>query len=615
MITNISNDNMQISDNSDASSQDAVSPSEETIAVEAVPTETGNSANENSVNPQVDTKTESNNTEINTNSGVNTNSEAGTNINGETNTNSETQTNNEATTNINKETNTNSETQTNNEASTNINKETNINTEANTNTETGNNTVTNTNIEATTTAGSNTNTDTATVDNNKSDIDQQTDPSMEYWKARQITALFTCDGYGLLYTSLVLIIAIIVSCLAYRWFVQEHLSNSLFYVILLFMTLGGITLVYASHLIAFFIGIELLSIPFVGLIGYQYIQTHALEAAVKYMILSAVASAFLLMGIAFYYATTGELTFSGLSYQLSTMSYPSNLLLMGVCLILVGVGFKLSLVPFQLWLPDVYQGAPTVVALLLSTVGKVALFCAIARLFLLAPIVNNETIRMILVIMAFLSILWGNLVALMQTSLKRLLAYSSIAHFGYLLIALISVQYQVLALETIGVYLIGYILANVCILGVISLESHSNELQDHENEVDLSGLFWRRPILALTMGMGLLSLAGVPLTAGFVGRFLLVLLGVTAELWWLIAAVVIGSALGLYFYARLIINLYIRPTYRDDQLINNPVIKLKWQDIKISELMIAFSALLILICGIYPKWLFNLVSMAQYLTT
>ena len=569
MITNISNDNMQISDNSDASIQDTVPPSEETIAVEAVPTETGNSANENSVNPQVDTKTESNNTEINTNSGVNTN------------TNSATQTNNEA----------------------------------NANTETATNTITNTNIEATTTAGSNTNTDTAAVDNNKSDTDQQTDSSEEYWKARQITALFTCDGYGLLYTSLILIIAIIVSCLAYRWFVQEHLSNSLFYVILLFMTLGGITLVYASHLIAFFIGIELLSIPFVGLIGYQYIQTHALEAAVKYMILSAVASAFLLMGIAFYYATTGELTFSGLSYQLSTISYPSNLLLMGVCLILVGVGFKLSLVPFQLWLPDVYQGAPTVVALLLSTVGKVALFCAIARLFLLAPIVNNETIRMILVIMAFLSILWGNLVALMQTSLKRLLAYSSIAHFGYLLIALISVQYQVLALETIGVYLIGYILANICILGVISLESHSNELQDHENEVDLSGLFWRRPILALTMGMGLLSLAGVPLTAGFVGRFLLVLLGVTAELWWLIAAVVIGSALGLYFYARLIINLYIRPTYRDDQLINNPVIKLKWQDIKISELMIAFSALLILICGIYPKWLFNLVSMAQYLTT
>ena len=607
MITNISNDNMQMSDNSDsdASTQDAALSNEKTIAVDAVPTETGASSNENSVNSQVDTKTENNNTEINTNSGANTNTEASTNINSETNSNSKTNTNTEVSTNIKSETDTHSETSTNNEPSTNIN------------TETGTNTVTNANTEASTPAESNANTDamTTTVDSNKNDINSQTDSSEKYWKARQITALFTCDGYGLLYTSLILIIAITVSSLAYRWFVEEHLPHGLFYVILLFMTLGGITLVYASHLISFFIGIELLSIPFVGLIGYQYIQTHSLEAAVKYMILSAVASAFLLMGIAFYYATTGELTFSGLSYQLSTMSYPSNLLLMGVCLMLVGIGFKLSLVPFQLWLPDVYQGAPTVVALLLSTVGKVALFCAIARLFLLAPIVNNETIRMILVMMAFLSILWGNLVALMQTSLKRLLAYSSIAHFGYLLIALISVQYQVLALETIGVYLIGYILANICILGVISLESHSNELQDHENEVDLSGLFWRRPILALTMGIGLLSLAGVPLTAGFVGRFLLVLLGVTAELWWLIAAVVIGSALGLYFYARLIINLYIRPTYRDDQLLNNPVIKLKWQDIKTSELIIGLSALLILICGIYPKWLFNLVSMAQYLTT
>lgn len=449
---------------------------------------------------------------------------------------------------------------------------------------------------------------------NQSHSDIQQPNNVNNWNSQEITVLFTCDGYGLLYTSLILLISIIVSCLAYRWFKQEQKSHGLFYIILLFMALGGVTLVYASHLIAFFIGIELLSIPFVGLIGYQYIQTHSLEAAIKYMILSAVASAFLLMGIVFYYASTGELTFSGLSYQLSTMTYPSTLLLMGVCLMLVGVGFKLSLVPFQLWLPDVYQGAPTVVALLLSTVGKVAIFCAIARLFLLAPIVNNETIRIILVVMAFCSILWGNLFAFMQSNLKRLLAYSSIAHFGYLLIALIAVQYQVLALETIGVYLIGYILANITVLGVISLESHSNELQDHENELDLSGLFWRRPILALSMGIGLLSLAGAPLTLGFISRFLLVLLGVTAELWWLMAAVVVGSALGLYFYARLVINLYIKPTCRDDQFINNSVVSFKWHKIGMSELLITLSALLIMICGVYPKWVFNLVSMAQYLT-
>lgn len=435
------------------------------------------------------------------------------------------------------------------------------------------------------------------------------------WVSQEITTLFTCDGYGLLYSSLILMISIIVSCLAFRWFKQEQTPQGLFYLILVFMALGGVTLMYASHLMAFFIGVELLSIPFIGLIGYQYIQTHSLEAAVKYMILSTIASAFLLMGIAFYYAASGELTFSGLSYQLSTMTSQSPLLLMGVCLMLVGIGFKLSLVPFQLWLPDVYQGSPTIVALLLSTVGKVAIFCAIARLFLLAPIVNNETIRIILVFMAFFSILWGNLFAFIQSSLKRLLAYSSIAHFGYLFIALIAVQYQVLALETIGVYLIGYTLANITVLGVISLESHSNELRDHENEIDLSGLFWRRPILASAMGVGLLSLAGMPLTVGFIGRFLLILLGVTAELWWLMAAVVIGSALGLYFYARLVINLYLRPNCRDDQLVNNPLMNINWQDFRLSEVLIAISALLIIICGVYPKWIFNLVTMAQYLST
>ncbi|MDF7668047.1 NADH-quinone oxidoreductase subunit N [Orbaceae bacterium ESL0727] len=433
------------------------------------------------------------------------------------------------------------------------------------------------------------------------------------WQAGYVTALFTCDGYGLLYTSLILIISMIVCCFAYQWFKQEQTNHGLFYVILLFTTLGGVTLVYASHLISLFLGIELLSIPFVGLIGYQYTQTHSLEAAIKYMVLSAVASAFLLMGIAFYYAATGELTFSGLSYQLSTVSYPSTLLLMGVCLMLVGIGFKLSLVPFQLWLPDVYQGAPTAVSLLFSTIGKVAIFCAIARLFLLAPIVNNDTIRTILVIMAFCSILWGNFFALMQSNVKRLLAYSSIAHFGYLLTALIAVQYQVLALETIGVYLIGYILANICLLGGVSLESHSNERQDHENDVDLSGLFWRRPVLALSMGVGLLSLAGVPLTVGFIGRFLLVLLGVTAELWWLVGAIVVGSALGLYFYARLIINLYMKPMHCSDQKFANTIVKLKFNQLSLSEFIIALSAFLILLCGVYPKWLFNLVSMAQYL--
>lgn len=462
--------------------------------------------------------------------------------------------------------------------------------------------------------------DTITTDNQSNDnkivnSEKANDGESGDLQASYITSLFTSDGYGLLYISLILIISIVVSCFVYEWFKQEITHHGLFYIILLFTTLGGVTLVYASHLLSLFVGIELLSISFVGLIGYQYMQTHSLEAAIKYMVLSSVASAFLLMGIAFYYAATGELTFSGLSYKFSTQAYPSTLLSMGACLMLIGIGFKVSLVPFQLWLPDVYQGTPTSVLLMFSTVGKVAVFCAIAKLFLFAPIVNNDTLHAILVMMSFFSILWGNFLALRQKNIKRLLAYSSIAEFGYLMTALIAVQYQVLALETIGVYLIGYMLANISLLGGISLESHSNEQQDHETDIDLCGLFWRRPLLAISMTISLLSLAGVPLTAGFIARFLLVLLGVTAELWWIIIAIVIGSALGLYFYAKLIIQLYTRLSNKEEQVIIAKTSEMKLSNINASEMIIVGAAFLTLLCGIYPKWVFNLVSMAQYLTS
>lgn len=429
------------------------------------------------------------------------------------------------------------------------------------------------------------------------------------WQPSYVTSLFTSDGYGSLYTCLILLLSIIVSSLAFSWFKHNDNSkqHSLFYLMILFAALGATILIHASHLMSLFIGIELLSIPIIGLIGYQYTQQYSLEAAVKYMVLSVISTTFLLLGIAFYYAATGELTFSGLSFQLSTLSAPSILLLLGVCLMLVGIGFKLALVPFQLWLPDVYQGSPTYIALLLTSVSKTAIFCAIARLFLLAPIVNNETIRVIMVIMAFCSIVWGNLFAIKQQNIKRLLAYSSIANFGYLIIALLAVQYQVLALETIGVYLIGYVLANICVLGTISVESNEHK------QIELSGLFWRRPIIALAMGIALLSLAGLPLTIGFIGRFSLILLAVTAELWWLVAAIIIGSAFGLYFHLRLIITLYTKPANGKIALTTTLDTPQRLKLLSTNEAFIIGSALLIVLCGIYPHWLFNLVSVAQYL--
>ena len=435
------------------------------------------------------------------------------------------------------------------------------------------------------------------------------------WQPTYITALFTSDAYALLYTGLIIIISIVTASFASSWFKTHNINQGLFYLLLLFSVLGGIILVYSSHLISLFIGIELLSVPLIGLIGFQYTQNNSIEATIKYMILSAVATGFLLLGIAFYYAATCERTFSGLSFQLSTQPEPSALLLTGVCLMLVGIGFKLSLVPFQLWLPDVFQGAPTAVSLFLSTVGKLSVFCAIARLFLLAPIVNNDSIQFIVAIMAFTSILFGNCFALMQENIKRLVAYASITNYGYLFVALIAVQYQVLALETIGIYLISYVLSNICVFGAINLESSAIQTRDRDSVMDLRGLFWRKPVVATTMAMGLLSLAGIPLTIGFMGRFLLLLLSVTAQLWWLVAAIVIGSVFGLYFYLRLIINLYLRPATKENSLksIIEPCQRFHVRMLNMNEIILVVSAFAILLCGIYPQLLLSLVSSARYL--
>lgn len=436
------------------------------------------------------------------------------------------------------------------------------------------------------------------------------------WQAMYVTALFTSDAYALLYTGLILVISIVVASFASSWFKLNNFNQGLFFLILLFSVLGGVILVYSSHLISLFIGIELLSTPLIGLIGFQYTQNNSLEATIKYMVLSAVATAFLLLGIAFYYAATGELTFSGLSFQLSTQPQPNVLLLTGVCLMLVGIGFKLSLVPFQLWLPDVFQGAPTAISLFLSTIGKLAVFCSIARLFLLAPIVNNESIQLIVVIMAFSSILFGNFFALMQNNIKRLIAYASITNYGYLFVALIAVQYQVLALETIGIYLVGYVLSNVCVFGAISLESSAIQTRDKGMITDLRGLFWRKPVVATTMAIGLLSFAGIPLTIGFIGRFLLILLSVTAQLWWLIAAIVIGTVFGFYFYLRLVINLYIRDGKPDIVVKSSnkqACTVFHMRMLTINEIILVTAAVLILFCGIYPQLLLFLVSSARYL--
>lgn len=420
-----------------------------------------------------------------------------------------------------------------------------------------------------------------------------------------VTPLLRADGYAMFYSGLVLMASLATSTFAYPWLAGYPDNREEFYLLVLIAAMGGILLACANHLAALFLGIELVSLPLFGLIGYAYRQKRSLEASIKYMLLSAAASSFLLFGMALLYAESGNLSFSALGHSLSNSMIHQPLILAGLGMMVVGLGFKLSLVPFQLWTPDVYQGAPAPVSTFLATASKIAIFAVVIRLFLYAPAANNEALRFVLSVIAVCSILFGNLMALSQSNIKRLLGYSSIAHLGYLLVALVAVQTHQLALETVGVYLAGYLFSSLGAFGVVSLMSSPYSGPDAESLFSYRGLFWHKPILSAVMTVMMLSLAGIPMTLGFIGKFFVIAMGVSANLWWLTGAVVLGSAIGLYYYLRVMVSLFLNAPQRLQR--DTPD---NWA-FTAGGVVVLISAVLVLLLGIYPQPLILLVQLAQ----
>ncbi|MCU5772761.1 NADH-quinone oxidoreductase subunit NuoN [Erwiniaceae bacterium BAC15a-03b] len=420
-----------------------------------------------------------------------------------------------------------------------------------------------------------------------------------------VTPLLRVDGYSMLYTGLVILASLATCTFAYPWLEGYPDNREEFYLLVLIAALGGIVLASANHLAALFIGIELISLPLFGLIGYAFRQKRSLEAAIKYTILSAAASSFLLFGMALVYADSGNLSFVALGKSLSDSMLTQPLLLVGLGLMIVGLGFKLSLVPFHLWTPDVYQGAPAPVSTFLATASKIAIFGVVMRLFMYAPVTDSEAVRTVLGIIAFASILFGNLMAISQSNIKRLLGYSSIAHLGYLLVALIAIQTHQLSLESVGVYLAGYLFSSLGAFGVVSLMSSPYRGPDADSLYSYRGLFWHRPILSAVMTVMMLSLAGIPMTLGFIGKFYIIAVGVGAHLWWLTGAVVLGSAIGLYYYLRVTVSLYLSPP----ELLQRDT-PANWA-FTAGGVVVLISAILVLLLGIYPQPLIHLVQLAQ----
>ncbi|AKC32002.1 NADH-quinone oxidoreductase subunit NuoN [Candidatus Pantoea carbekii] len=421
-----------------------------------------------------------------------------------------------------------------------------------------------------------------------------------------ITPILCIDSYSVFCIALVILASLATCIFAYAWLVGFSNNKDEFYLLVLISTLGGMVLSTTSHMVTLFIGIELLSVPLFGLIGYRFHQKGSLESALKYTILSASASSFLLFGIGLIYANTGSFSFITLSqYVNQNVMQPLSLVALGM--MIIGFAFKLSLVPFHMWTPDVYQGAPAPVSTFIATVSKIAMFSAIMRFFIYIPsFANNNSVRTVLATMAFCSILVGNLMAISQNNIKRLLGYSSIAHFGYLLISLISLKNNQLTLEVSGIYLVGYLFSTLGAFGVVSLMSspccHGT---DTDSLYSYRGLFWHRPILSAVMTVMMLSLAGIPLTLGFIGKFYIIASSINAHLWWLTATVIIGSAIGVYYYLRVTVSLYLSPPelYTRDTQSN-------WI-FSAGGAVILISSILVLFLGIYPQPLITLVKMAK----
>ncbi len=369
------------------------------------------------------------------------------------------------------------------------------------------------------------------------------------------TDLLVFDGITTLSSSLLLLVAWLLSLLLFNWLQSLDDPKEEYYLLLLLSTQGALVVSASQHFASFFLGLELMSLSLVPMIAYSGNDNQALEAGIKYLVLSAVASAFMLLAIAILYLYTGTLSIPELALKVPALLSNDNIIhSSAIILLLVAFTFKLSLVPCHLWVADVFEGAPIPTAALLATVSKAALFVVLLRLFMLGEWHNQPAIIDIIAIIAAGSMLVGNLLALLQKNILRLLAYSSIAHFGYILLAILALKsanalssVDALANEAVIIYLYAYLTTVVGVFLILMLLPNTYQINQ------LTGLFWQQPLKSVILTVLLLSLAGIPLTIGFIGKFYLTLVAVNAQLWWLLAALIIGSVMGLFYYLRIIL--------------------------------------------------------------
>jgi NADH-quinone oxidoreductase subunit N len=377
---------------------------------------------------------------------------------------------------------------------------------------------------------------------------------------RDVTTLLRVDSYAILFLTLLFSAAGVVAIVSRPYLRARRCSGEAYYSLLLFASVGMGVLACSTHFASFFLGLETLTVSLYVLMGYLRDDRPSLEAAIKYLVLAAMASGFLLFGIALLYAATGSLLLA------TVVSTTANLLASaaspeavwaaaGVLMLLAGFAFKLALVPFHMWSPDVYQGAPAPVTALIATGSKGALIAVLLRMLAGAP-AGETGLAALLAALAVATMFGGNLLALLQTDVKRLLAYSSVAHIGYIFVALAAGGTT--GSEAVVFYTITYVVTTLGAFGVVAVLSAEGPA-DADDLAGYRGLGRRRPALAAVFAIMLLSLAGVPPTGGFLAKFAVLSAAIAAGRTGLALAMVAASGVAIFYYLRILVVMYMEP--------------------------------------------------------
>jgi len=409
--------------------------------------------------------------------------------------------------------------------------------------------------------------------------------------------MYIADGYSTFFKIIFFINVILTVLISIKYIAIERVNNGEYYSLILFSTIGMMIMASAGDLIVLYLGLELMALSTYILAGFIRHDIKSNEAALKYFLLGAFSSAFLLYGISLIYGLTGTTDLKAIAAFISERGLTDNFsLLLSVIFFIVAFGFKIAAAPFHMWAPDVYEGAPTSITAFMSVGPKAAGFAVLGRVFMVAFVSVKVDWAMILIPLAILTMAIGNIVALSQTNIKRMLAYSSIAHAGYALLGIITANNDGLA--SMMNYLMIYAFMNIGAFAVIIMLRSEGFKGD--NISDYEGLAKTHPLAALLMLIFMFSLTGIPPTAGFIGKLYIFMSAINAGYTWLVVVAVIFSAISAYFYLRIIMYMYMR----------EPKTTVTLTTSFSNGVALAVTAVAVLVIGIMPAQLLELAKAA-----